>query len=139
MSFAKQVRRFQLKTQLSMDIIIRKLLFDAYQNLLSLSPVLTGRFRASWRMSVGQPDLSVEPERESAGPGSGKLQSASTGEVATAIAGVDTTQDQTYWFTNNLPYARPLENGSSQQNPLGIVSQAFTALVAEVEKIRRIG
>lgn len=140
MTFSTDITKFIKKTQLSADSVLRKLGFDAFGGVLKRSPVDTGRFRSSNRISINSPDVSVEADR---GPSTGKggapypggpelnkasqmLQSASFGD--------------TLHITNNLPYARPLEDGSSQQTnrqPDGIYGATYQELIANFAKTVR--
>ena len=59
MSFADDIRKFQQKTNLSMDLIVRKVTIDITTALVRMSPVDTGRFRGNWMIGVGSPDVST--------------------------------------------------------------------------------
>lgn len=84
--------------------------------IVTRSPVDTGRFVANWNAAVGVPDVhtsaNIDPGREST--------------IARLRSKVAEFKFFTGWpkifFTEALPYANKLEHGSSNQAPQGIVS-----------------
>lgn len=97
----------------------KKLRFISLQllnEIVSRSPVDTGRFRANNQVSIGSPEYSTTDTTDK--NGSVTLQQGSA-----VIA-----QGKPYsviYIQNNLPYAEPLENGHSQQAPAGIYAVSF--------------
>ncbi|EEW2576068.1 HK97 gp10 family phage protein [Escherichia coli] len=84
--------------------------------IVSRSPVDTGRFRANNQVSIGFPEYSTTDATDK--NGAATLQQGSS-----VIA-----QGKPYsiiYIQNNLPYAEPLENGHSQQAPVGIYAVSF--------------
>ena len=79
-----------------------------FNNVNIKSPVLTGRYRSSHCMSIGQPSASIT--------GTGFV-SPPSGMPTMSIA-------------NNLPYAERLENGWSGQAPGGIYALSLQAALA---------
>lgn len=111
-SFSDDLTKFILGTGLRADQVLRKMALDGMLGLIKRSPVLTGRYRASHRMSVNAPDLSFEPPGEYEDPTPNvKLPDAKIGD--------------TIYLTNNLPYAQPIEDGYSSKAPKGVYSQTF--------------
>jgi hypothetical protein len=114
MSFSDDIRKFQRKTNLSMDVIVRKVVIDMSVALTRMSPVDTGRFRGNWMLGVGSPDAStieaVDPD--------GSTTVARITEAAGSVQAGGVV-----YITNSLPYARRLEYGWSKQapSPPGIV------------------
>ena len=82
--------------------------FTLYNNVNLLSPVLTGRYRASHVMSIGQPSASI----------------TGTGFVSPP-SGLPTMS-----IANNLPYTERLENGWSRQAPSGVYQNALNSALA---------
>ena len=93
---------------------------ETLNELHSQSPVLTGRFRHSWRVGAGAIDRSVEPEEEFfpfPAPYPGK---AEAGEV--------------YYLTNSLDYAADLAEGASRQAEAGwiiLVADSIPSIARE--------
>lgn len=82
-------------------------------DVTSHSPVDTGRFQASWRISAGAPIFEFN------GPQSGAFR----GNAFAYPAKFDKL-----FVTNGAPYAVPLEFGWSQQAPTGVLRNAIARL-----------
>lgn len=145
-SLTADIKRFAKKTGLRLDTVVRKLTLDAYTGLLLRSPVDTGRFRNSWRIAIGQPNLSVElaqasnaaTKKAAKAATQTKGSPASAAELSKASTVARTAKAGTViYITNNLPYAKVLEDGSSGQNsnkPDGILGDTFKELAAKFEE-----
>lgn len=113
-AFALDLSKAIEKAKGQTEAVIKKAAFSVFQSVIQKSPVDTGRFRANWNLSVGNPDLSTSEATDKTG-------SASIGKVASGIAQYKLA-DGSIFLTNNLPYAMRLENGWSQkQAPNGMV------------------
>jgi hypothetical protein len=100
---------------------IRTVLFAAYQEILVGSPVDTGRFRSNWMLSLGAPsDKTVEAitayEKEQ------PMTSAEATNIKDTLSKLGDGHSSVF-ISNNLPYARRLEEGHSTQNE-GFVERA---------------
>ena len=127
MGFGNDIQRFADKTGLSAELVLRKLALQAYEGVLKRSPVDTGRFRASNRLSINRADLTVEP-----------ADAISTTFETTAMSTADGAKiGDVVIISNNLPYAEPLENGHSSQAPQGVYSLTFQELKADFRKVVR--
>lgn len=106
-------------TSFSLDVVknaeeqVKKITMDTVQSLVVSSPVDTGAYRASHIVSVGSSDYGV---RE---PSTNAVQDASIQAVKFKLGSL-------IYIQNNQPYAERLENGWSDQAPLGIYSTTFT-------------
>ena len=92
------------------ELLLRAAVLQADIRLKQVSPVDTGRFRASWQVG------------ENAAPG-GQVPPGTYGN-APPITRVGYGQERVgnvYSVHNNLPYAEPLANGSSKQASPGWV------------------
>ena len=97
----------------------KKLRFISLQllnEIVSRSPVDTGRFRANNQVSIGSPEYGTIDTTDKNGSATFKQGSAviAQGKPYSVI-----------YIQNNLPYAEPLENGHSQQAPAGIYAVSF--------------
>jgi hypothetical protein len=99
---------------------IRGVALQGFSEIIQGSPVDTGRFRSNWQASLGsRPTGEVETTPYQ------KNQPATLEEVQkinSELKGLGETESNIY-FTNNLPYAEPLEKGHSSQNQ-GFVARA---------------
>ncbi len=92
---------------------VKKITMDAIQSLVVLSPVDTGAYRASHIVSIGSGDYGVR------GPETNAIQDA-------AIQAIKFKLGNLVYIQNNKAYAERLEDGWSDQAPLGIYSTTFT-------------
>ena len=118
MSFGTQLQAFAVKAGIKTDLVFRKVGLDLHAACLRRSPVDTGRYRGSWRLSAGQsPDLSTAPEGEEVDPSEAAVKAAAVSVDIGSVAGCV--------VSNNLEYALPLEEGHSQtQAPNGVARLA---------------
>lgn len=111
-SFKSQLRAFEEKTVRKFDLLLRKVSLDAFSEVIDMSPVDSGRFRGNWQVAIGSvPSGTIE-----AVDPQGAVVKA---KVAGVTAGLKT--GDVIYMVNNLPYARRLEDGYSQQAPAGMV------------------
>lgn len=108
----QQLRAFQDKTERKIGLAVGKIVLDAFSEVVVMSPVDTGRFRGNWQVAIGeQPTGTVElldPD--------GTIVTARVAAVSGNVKPGDVV-----YMVNNLPYARRLEDGYSQQAPAGMV------------------
>jgi hypothetical protein len=112
-SFEDQIRAWQVKTERKMTQVGRKVALELFRRVIYKTPVDTGRARANWQVTIG---------------------SQATMSKATAASAGFKAGD-TIYLTNNLPYIRKLEEGSSQQAPAGMVAltvQEFAQVVNQI-------
>jgi hypothetical protein len=103
----------------------RKVTLATYQGVITSSPVDTGRFRLSWRVSVNNVNQSVssEPEMSRAYRGAPPMASETANSgIGIAFSSMHSVKNiKAIYISNNLPYASALEKGSSPQARNGIV------------------
>lgn len=126
-TFGKDVMSFALKVAKSNEQIVRGTTIQLFSQIVKLSPVGIGRFRANWFVTGVQPSVKVTENTD-----------FDAGAVAAKIGSIkDWT---TFHLTNNLPYACELEFGHSQQAPEGMVRitiRKFNAVIeAQARKVK---
>jgi hypothetical protein len=109
---AREIRLDQISDYVEgrMDQLLRVTVLETDKRLKSASPVDTGRFKVSWQVG------------ENAAPGTGKPPGNYSGDPP--IERIGYSQEKVgniYSVHNNLPYAEPLANGSSDQASPGWV------------------
>lgn len=87
---------------------LQKITFELHEAIVMKTPVDTGAARASWNVSIGQPQYAIK------------------GSVA-AVIGL--TKPDDIYITNAMEYISALENGHSAQAPHGMVALS----IAEIE------
>jgi hypothetical protein len=129
---ARQIRLDQISDYVEgrMDQLLRVTVLETDKRLKSASPVDTGRFKVSWQVG------------ENAAPGKGKPPGNYSGDAPIERIGYSQEKiGNVYSVHNNLPYAEPLANGTSNQaSPgwvQGIAKDMQTFVVNNAAKIGR--
>lgn len=123
MSFTAQLKRFAERAKREPLRVQREVFIEASRRVVMRTAVDSGRARANWHAELGAPTVQITEATDK------------TGSLAIAGAAMlPALPDMTMYFTNNLPYIEPLENGWSMQAPQGMVK--ITAL--EFEDIVRM-
>ncbi|WP_243286035.1 hypothetical protein [Geothrix terrae] len=116
-----------LKAKFRSDLLVRKVVLDVTSELVKLSPVDTGMFRANWFVGASLPtDTSQIPDK------TGASSIARAASMAAMLKAGGTT-----WIVNNLAYAIPLEYGHSKQAPAGMVRITVTRWQPIVDQAAR--
>lgn len=87
--------------------VVRGTLIGMGSKIIKRSPVKTGRYRNNWQFSIDAPASGVDPG------GSNELNLVNTANKM--------VPGNTFYMTNNVPYAERIEYGWSQQAPNGTV------------------
>jgi len=121
--FAIDLRKFGDVTREQAELIFRKITLDLDTRIVLGTPVDTGRARGNWFPSINTPsnEIDLDAADKTGAEASGRLNSVVAGAKYGSVV----------WFTNNLPYILPLENGSSQQAPQGMVDLNLNAVAAQ--------
>jgi len=108
------------------DRMTRAIVLGIYRDVILRTPVDTGRARSNWFLSINAPARgTVETADEGASKGAQSGRSASMVSSADSALKHGMDHAQTVYITNNLPYIKNLDDGSSQQNREGIVGPAL--------------
>ena len=114
--FAKSLDNLCAYVNGSVEKVIRKACIDLYRIVVERTPVDTGRAKSNWQMST----ISTDYTRDSKdGFSANEIKSIVEAEINDFS--FDIYDDQVIIY-NNLEYISNLENGSSQQAPVGMVS-----------------
>lgn len=118
------------KIDANVDDLAQNIAFSAFEGVTKRSPVDTGRFKGSWQIKQGTPNLRVLPEGRHKTTGEGQPRKA---RAASSEPGLP-------WFiTNNLDYGPALEDGNSKQAPNGMVRLTMADLKRFVrQEVRKL-
>jgi hypothetical protein len=121
MTLAMDIRAFAEKAGKNANQKVQKICLDLVSGIVLKTPVDTGRARANWQTSIGNP---LNSTIETTDPGGGKTISAAISDTSKASGNI-------FWITNNLPYIYRLEyEGWSKQAPRGMARLT-------IEEVRR--
>ena len=127
-SFSLQIEKWTEETQKRVTLAVRKIALDVFERIILKSPVDTGRFRGNWQVQIGSiPTGTLEIDDKSGQVTLAKAQA----EVLGVKAG------DTIFLINNLPYARRLEYGWSNQAPEGMVRTTVAEYQPIVDQVVR--
>lgn len=132
-AFLVAIQAFIDKAQANQEQIIRSVGIRILTRLVQKSPVDTGRFRGNWLVGFENQPAGVHAEIDPGG--------AATIERGLLMIEQFKVGTNAVYFTNNLPYAYPLEMGHSKQAPGGMVritaaefQQFFQAAAQEIKQ-----
>jgi len=106
----------------------KKLVLDIHEGLVVGTPVDTGWARSNWLLSVGKSVTSPVGSKE-------KISVAEQNAGVGSILGWKFTQGPAY-DTNNVPYIRTLNGGSSKQAPRGFIELTIQRVVSSFNRKR---
>jgi len=121
--FALDLKKFGKVTRDQARLIFQKIVLDLDTRIVLGTPVDEGVARGNWYPSVSQPSNNVSL-------GTADKSGNKSISAAASVAGSLKLGDVA-WFTNNLPYILPLENGHSGQAPEGMVDINLNAVAAQ--------
>ena len=103
------------------ETVTRGAIVHLWRQVVRRSPVDTGRFRANWQFNEGSPI--------------GTQLEVNTAPSPPNVVG--NPLGKTYYLTNNVPYAGRLDQGSSQQAPMGVTALSILETEAWIaEKLK---
>ena len=127
--FVAELEAFSEKTFTALDRVFQEVVVDLGTSVVRLSPVLTGRFKGNWQLTVGSPAnfslVTEDPEGD---------------ETLTQIKQRASTlqSGQIAWLANQLTYGPLIETGDhSPKAPNGVVGITAVNFLAMVEDARR--
>ena len=139
MTFAADLDRFIANTEEKMLDVGTTFAMDVTRNILRTSPVVTGQYKSSLRVSKNALDRSREPWRQSVLENQGERDGVIQGVPGTAgfKATLDTAElGDTIYISNSTPYAGFVEaGGPTHQAPRGVFRISY---IASREKFDRL-
>ena len=131
--FAERMRKRAISIEARAQMLQRRVALVVDQAVVLSTPVNTGRARANWQVTVGQPAGGVVdsfPRGQKGSTGSEAAQQAINQGRAVIESSV---QGAPIVITNNVPYIVPLNEGHSLQAPAAFVELAIQQGVAAVK------
>lgn len=110
----------RLKTEEEALLIVKKCVIDFFTQVVTRTPVDTGRARVSWQFGVDAEPEGEEPE--------GDYRTKLAAHIAAASAKISASKAAVWWIANHLEYIEYLEAGWSDQAPAGMVALSLAEL-----------
>lgn len=123
-AFTLDVSNFVDKASKTADAEVRKICLDLLTGIVLKTPVDSGRARANWFTSIGNPSSEITNFTADTGRGISAPNQSAGSITAISRGGADIAKatGNVLWITNNLPYIYRLEfEGWSKQAPAGMV------------------
>jgi hypothetical protein len=117
--FSSTIADFAAKLKIKAATLQKKITFDMHGDIMRRTPVDTGRARANWFATVGQPSSELK-DYKGVKSGDEVIPQPAQPELD-----VDGTTDT--YIINNLPYIKALDEGHSKRAPNGMVKLAMKA------------
>lgn len=144
MGFKDDMKRAERKINEAAEKTMRGAALEIFSEIVRRTPVgnpalwdskppvgyAGGTLRGNWQANLNAPSLSTIDAIDKAG--------AATISRAGAELSNFTVNSDSIWFSNNLPYAMPVERGSSTQAPNGMVRTTIKAFKPVINKFARI-
>ena len=158
-AFSADIAAFAAKTQLRLDMVLKKVLFDIAARVIMPSPVgnrtlwkINSQEKRDWRNAHGRNELKPDgyvgghfranwvfgettmPSSIPVPEGQASYPDAQAcwDAITAQMASVKFGMD--YWIVNCVPYAIPLEYGWSTQAPMGMVRTTMANAQSMVDK-----
>lgn len=133
--FAKIIRQIGAGVEVGAKDTVRRTALAVDQTLVLSTPVDTGRARSNWVVSLSSPAPgTINPYVPGQGGSTGASNAAAA--IKQAQAQISGYNGGSIFITNNLPYIKPLNDGSSAQAPAGFVQAAVQAGIRAVKGAR---
>ena len=120
MSWKNAPINFGVKALKDADKFTKRIAGELLQQVITRSPVDSGAFRGNHRVGIGALD-----------PNANKADTSNPLQKGLATIQSGGGLGKLVLISNSLPYAIRLENGYSQQAPLGIYSLSFMSVVSK--------
>lgn len=129
--FVSTIKQWEVKTQKRMETVSKDVAMELFSDIVMLTPVLTGRARCNWNISVDAPDRTTTKNVDPVGE-------KTISRARSVLQSTYKVGDSIY-IANSLHYIRRLEYGWSRKAPNGMVritAADFHNIVSNV--VRRV-
>lgn len=124
--FKDKIAKFNKKAEKAANMIFRGTALSLAGSIIRRTPVDTGRLRGNWQTTINAAADGVVERTSQNGATSEAKETTSRASIGQSI-----------FITNNLPYAKVIENGSSKQAPQGMVKVAVAEFLSHVKLATR--
>lgn len=134
MNFADSILEFQSLVSQAVDNMFKDVVIEVGESVISFSPVLTGRFKGNWQLSVSTPTNYSLNTFDPTG--------AST--LSKIVAGSETlTAGEVAYIVNNLTYGYEIEvggwpSGKEPYMPVRLTEARFAEIVNAAVERRKV-
>lgn len=127
--FSADLDKFSQHVDIELGTVVQKVAMDVLTGVVTRTPVKTGRARGSWLVGVDK-----IPTGKGLPKGT-ELGGNATAEALKQSAKLSEVDGKSVvYIINPLSYAKPLEDGSSEQAPHGMVKVTLEAVSASIKR-----
>jgi len=133
--FYSDLDQFSVEMNIELQKVIRKVVFDIFANILSLSPVDYGTYRASHQIAIGKiSDEIYEISRKGS-----KLNNEQADTIARQQLNKlsDIGPFDIVYISNNVPYAEVIEYGNESRESKGVYRLSLQKVEQELATFLR--
>lgn len=124
-SFARRMNVIAERVEANTEKKVRRAALAADQTAVLATPVDTGRARGNWRVDIGNPVFTFDPELKDPSGAGPIAQGAAVAQTWRVGAGP-------IFISNSVPYIGRLDEGYSAQAPTGMSALAIQAARREL-------
>jgi hypothetical protein len=139
--FSSELKRYTKRTVLKQILEAHGIVvFEIYKYILERTPVLSGRARRNWNVSMNAPNPETTEETAQTFTTGTPMETAERQRAVSVLKNLEYGKlGTTVWISNHLVYVAGLEAGTSMKAPNGIVEGAILgALEALRSKVAKI-
>lgn len=107
--FSRTLEKEGKDVKSSLEKVVRRFIFEIFENTVYNTPVDTGVLRASWGISLNKEDNNYNPE------------STNISQALQQTEKLNQNIADSYYIFNNKDYAEKIEYGSSRKAPQGML------------------
>lgn len=137
--FSKRIKQIAAGVEKNADGMMRKTVITVASSVALRTPVDTGRARSNWQTHIGSAPSGLVSAFSKGSKGS----TAAAGVAQATSSAVQEMErynnsGSDVYITNNLPYIGRLNEGSSDQAPVGFIQSAVMAGLNAIRKSRLV-
>lgn len=130
MSFGRDIKGFSDMLSQAMDNIFKDVVINVGDSVIGFSPVLTGRFKGNWQMTINSPATNSLNTYDPSG-------SATLADIVAKSQNL--TAGQVAYIVNNLTYGYEIEavgwpSGKPAYKPVGKTEVLFKTIVEDAAR-----
>jgi len=123
MSFTVQLQAFTDVAIGNVEQVFRGTCIGLFTRVIRRTPAVTGRLRGNWQTDISSPAQGIIDRTGESGAINEAVNVSLRAELSDSV-----------FFTNNLPYAVPIESGTSTQAPSGMLKVSVLELEQVVQQ-----
>lgn len=134
MSFTSDIKQFEQLLNKAMVDVFKSVTIEIGTTVINFSPVLTGRFKGNWQLSINSPSDVSYPNYDASG---------SSTIAALANGAQSLTIGQVAYIVNNITYGYEIEiagwpSGKPAYMPVRRTAEEFERIVEEAVRLNQV-